>query len=583
MTLRLYAELGLLFLAALAGAGVARTFHLPKVTGYLAVGLVLGPSVSNVVTTQDIGTFRFISELALALFMVTVGTVFEAQAFKRFERSVVWIFFGEVLLTVFFLLAGLSAVGLPFRAALILSAVAIATAPGATLMVLQQYRSEGTLTDHVMALVGLNVLTATTLFHLASEYFVLLDTSGRLGVWDYVKPLWGIAGALLIGATAGIVLGFLHGQVRKPEQLGMTLAVTLLIIGGSHYLDYSFPVASLVMGMVLVNASASASNLVSRLSGFSFQVFALFFVLAGCDLHVSSLWKGSPLVPNLLVCVMVYVLARSAGKVLGARWGAHRGGASDEVKKWVGWAILPHAGCALGLAHLAKKGFGPEGEMAAEILFASIVIFELVAPLLVKKAIVSAGEVKVVHLLDHLPHEVTSLRNVFDNLLAAVGYEPWRRVASDQPLVAAHILRTVPKTITPDQRFRDILRHVENRRHNLFPVVGKDGRLLGTISYRELRALNFDPSLNDVMIARDLMDDTPPFLLTSTRLDEALEIFGQVHTDALPVIDGPETRLFVGLVLHGDLLHVMHVTRNRRADAPTRDAANGDAPEKGTA
>ena len=525
MTLRLYAELGLLFLAALAGAGIARTFHLPKVTGYLAVGLVLGPSVMNVVTTQDIGTFRFISELALALFMVTVGTVFEAQAFKRFERSVLWIFFGEVLLTVFFLLGGLFAVGLPFRACLILASVAIATAPGATLMVLQQYRSEGSLTDHVMALVGLNVLTATTLFHLSHEYIVMLDSSGGLGIWDYVQPLWGIVGALLIGATAGIVLGFLHGQVRKPEQLGMTLAVTLLIIGGSYYLDYSFPVAALVMGMVLVNASASATNLVSRLSGFSFQVFALFFVLAGCDLHVASLWKGSALVPNLLLVVLVYVFARSAGKVLGARWGAHRGRANDEVRKWVGWAILPHAGCALGLAHLAKKGFGPEGAMAAEVLFASIVIFELVAPLLVKKAIVSAGEVKVVHLLDHLPHEVTSLRNIVDNLLSAIGYEPWRRVEADQPLMAAHILRTLPKTITPDQHFRDILRHVENRRYNLFPVVGKDGKLLGTISYRELRALNFDPSLNDVMIARDLMGSDTPCLLTSTRLHEALELF----------------------------------------------------------
>lgn len=382
-------NLALLLIAGFIIGKLANRFHLPAVTGYLVAGLLIGPSILNLFTDSAVAGHQLISDLALGVIAFTIGREFRWQEIKRVGAGVILITVCEGLTACIVTAVAIRLIGQPIGIALLLGAIATATAPAATVVVMREYRSAGPLTSTLLQVVALDDAVGLMTFALLGP-IARADLTGSAAssvLMTILAPLGGIAAAFAIGIALGAGLAFILRHVRNTEEgLALVMGVILLGAGLAQHLQISPLLLNMAVGTTLINVSDRADRFIDALERMSLTIYVPFFVLAGASLHISE-------VGRLGLIGLTYLLARSAGKVLGAALGSRLAHAQASVQKYLGIALLPQAGVAIGMVLMLQQAVPEAASLITTVVLGSVMVYEMLGPVCAKIAITRAGEV----------------------------------------------------------------------------------------------------------------------------------------------------------------------------------------------
>lgn len=381
-------NLAIMIFAGMFLGRMAKHLKLPNVTGYLVAGLLLGPCVLNIVPEDFLGSISILSDVALGFIAFSIGNEFKISYFKRVGAAPIVIACFESLFAVLFVLGGLLLCGKELPFSLVLSAIAAATAPAATIMVIKQYKAKGPVTETLLSVVAIDDATALILFSVCVAIAQALNHSTTSFAASMLAPLREIGGALLVGAILGFIFLIpMRFFKKKGNRLSLIFGFIFIGLGLADVLGVSDLLLCMAMGAVIANLSADVKQIMDLCDGVTPPLYMLFFVASGADLKVDVL-------PTVGVIGAVYIILRVVGKIIGAAVGSTIGKTSSVVKKYLGYALLPQAGVAIGLS-LAAGSVVPEyaGQIRAVILCATLV-YELIGPAVTKMALKGAGEIK---------------------------------------------------------------------------------------------------------------------------------------------------------------------------------------------
>ena len=387
-------SLGVILLLALLAGHLVKFLRVPEVTGYILAGVALGPSVLGWVSSENLAALEVLSEVALGLILFSIGSVFEFERFATVGRQIVLITLTESALAAFLVTACMLAAGQPWQVAGLLGAVAIATAPASTLMVIRECNSDGPLSNTLLGIIAVNNILCLAIFILVSA---VIDFSGSLAMdepfWDTLYrslfPLvWQLGGSVALGYLVGLLLAGWAKQVTEHGEVQILLAgCVLLCVGTALLLDLSTLIASMAVGATMVNLSASSHRLFDTLTRTDPPFYAIFFVIAGAGLDVQ-------LIGSIGVLGSLYLLARAGGKFFGAMWGARRLNLEPTVQRYLGFGLMAQAGLAVGIALAVDRRFPLYAEVVTTVILASVVVYEMFGPISTKFAIVRSGEAR---------------------------------------------------------------------------------------------------------------------------------------------------------------------------------------------
>ncbi|MEE1066204.1 MAG: cation:proton antiporter [Acutalibacteraceae bacterium] len=404
-------SLSVCLFAGLVLSRVAKLVKLPAVTAYLVAGILVGPYVLGsfgvpglgFVSMEDIKSYELIPDVALGFIAFLIGNEFRIAQLKSTGKQATVI--GIVQAVAATLLVDAALIGLhflipdklPLPSAIVLGAVASATAPAATLMVVKQYKSKGPLTDILLPIVALDDAVGLVLFAVSFGVAKAL-IHGSVDVFSIVvEPILEVVLSLALGFLMGVVFTFtekfFHSRSKRLAVsvtfVFFTVAVSMLEfeIGGIH-IAFSSLLSCMMLGTVFCNMCDFSEELMDRIDRWTAPLFVLFFVISGAELELSTFKE------LVVVCIGVaYIAFRSLGKYLGARLSAKSVKCDKNIVKYLGITLLPQAGVALGMA-LKAETLGAEGMVVTNITLFSVLIYELVGPFLTKVALTKAGEIK---------------------------------------------------------------------------------------------------------------------------------------------------------------------------------------------
>lgn len=384
-------SLGLILLLALAAGHLVKVLRIPEVTGYILVGIALGPSVLGWLSQDTLAGLGVLSEVALGLILFSVGSVFEFSLFRRIGRQVAMITLVESTLAGGTVFAGTLWLGQPPVVALLLGAIATATAPASTLMVIRELDSAGPLTDNLLGIIAVNNLLCLSAFGIVAAGIDLSAgiegvSTGAMAYRSAFWFLWEIIGSAALGFLVGLLLAGWSSHVRESGEMLILLAGSILLcVGVSRAFNLSPLVTSLAVGATMVNLSDRSRHLFTTLSNTDPPFYAMFFVIAGAELDVSR-------VPEMGWLGAVYIAGRAGGKFLGAQLAARRLGLEPAVSRYLGFALQAQAGLAVGLTLIVNSRFPALAPTVTTIVLASVVVFEMIGPASTRFALIQAGE-----------------------------------------------------------------------------------------------------------------------------------------------------------------------------------------------
>ena len=407
--------LAIALIAGLMLSRVAKMVKLPAVTAYLVAGVLIGPYCLGAIgvpglgfTSMDAleeanGIFSGLSNVALGFIAFAIGNEFRLSQIKKIGKQATVIGIFQAVVATLLVDAALIAVHLiaptkfPIESAIILGAVASATAPAATLMVVRQYKAKGPVTDTLLPVVAIDDAVGLVLFAISFGIAKALLDGGVGIVSILVEPIIEIVGSIALGALMGWLITFFERFFHsRSKRLSMSVAFVLLTVGitliegmhiGSVKIKFSPLLTCMMLGTVFCNLCDFSEELMDRLDRWTAPLFILFFVISGAKFEFS-------IFSDLLIVIVgvVYIAFRSAGKYFGARVSAKMLKAPPEVEKYLGITLLPQAGVALGMAIIASSIEGV-GTIVSNVALFSVLIYELVGPFLTKVALSKAGEI----------------------------------------------------------------------------------------------------------------------------------------------------------------------------------------------
>jgi len=433
MEFPIFAYIAILLLAGLLSSRLMKVLRLPNVTGYIITGIIMGPfvfglffnsftydGIKNGVIFQFVSKLGWVSQVALGFIAFSIGTSFKPQVLKTLGKRVLIITvfeaFGASLLVVLSLLVAhfLFPEQVKIELVLTLGAIASATAPAATLMVIRQYNARGKLVSTLLPVVALDDAAALILFAILFQMATALAGGGEFSVYKMIgKPLIEIALSLGIGAVLGLLVVFLNRFFLSRNNRLIICIMSIFASLGFYMLFKQpqlggFELSSLLMCMMAGAFYASMRSDSGRtfdvMDRFTSPIYMMFFVLSGASLDLSIFFNERGLF--VLAIAGVYIVFRVAGKWLGAFTGASISKCEPEVKKYLGFALIPQAGVAIGLATTASNLFSSNpataesGALVLAIVLTSTLVYELVGPMASKFALEKAGQI---------PHEEASV------------------------------------------------------------------------------------------------------------------------------------------------------------------------------
>ena len=387
----------------------AKRLKLPAVTAYLVAGLLLGPFCIGALGVNGVGfssleaveRLNIISQVALGFIAFTIGNEFRMSQLKTMGRQAITVGIlqavaATVLVDLALVLLHLLRPGIiSVSSAITLGAIAAATAPAATLMVVRQYKADGPLTRLLLLVVAIDDAVGLVLFSASFGVAMALESGTVNAVTVLVEPVLEIALSLVLGAAAGLALywveQFFHSRSKR---LSISIGFVLLTAGlsmvefeiGGVRCGFSLLLVCMMTGTLFCNICDFSEELMARVDSWTAPLFVLFFVLSGAELDLSVLRN-----PSVLLIGVIYIFVRSLGKYAGAYGSCALTGCGDNIKKYLGVTLLPQAGVALGMAITAESL--ADGAVVRSVVLFSVLVYELVGPALTKRALLAAGEI----------------------------------------------------------------------------------------------------------------------------------------------------------------------------------------------
>lgn len=395
-------SLEIIGISIVAGFAVSKLFtriKIPAVAGYVLIGIILGPSCLNVFHYNMLQRVDVISDLALSFIAYIIGSELHLKRLKKMGRKILIIVLCEAFGAFLLVFAGIYLVFKDISLALILGAIASATAPAATVMVIKETKAKGTLTSTLLALVAIDDAIALIIYSFASSFaksFLVPGTSIKISSIVFHSAME-IVLSVLLGLLTGIVISIiLKYSKNKTQYYILVIGAILIVTGLSQQFGLSYLLSNMACGMLLTNLRPAANNCVfEQIDNMSPPIFIAFFVIAGAHLRLDlfiGLWFLS----------LVFLLLRIAGKIGGASLGATLSNAEDKIKKYVGFGLISQVGVAIGLSVIVTNefaGISAEGRVLAEtvvnVLLGTTIFTEMIGPVLTKRSLIKAGEIDV--------------------------------------------------------------------------------------------------------------------------------------------------------------------------------------------
>ncbi len=380
--------LGIMLFAGLLFGRLAKLIHLPNVTGYLVAGLVLGPFVTGVIPQGTVEGLDIVSDIALGFIAVSIGSEFKFSYFKRVGASPIVIAVFEGVMAIAAVAAALMLFGFDISLALLLGAIASATAPAATVMVVRQYKAKGPVTETLMSVVALDDAVALMGFGFAVAAVKAMANPSADIAMSVLQPFIDVALSLGIGVALGFVLSFPYRWFKKDgNRLCIIAGSVFVTVALSELVGGSSLLSSMALGATLVNVTRATPRVMAALDRVTPPIFMLFFVVSGASLDISVL-------PSIGLVGVIYLLARVAGKMGGAWLGATVSKAPQAVRKYLGGALIPQAGVAIGLTILAGQVVPDYAPTIRAVVLCATMVYELIGPGITKFMLTRAGEIK---------------------------------------------------------------------------------------------------------------------------------------------------------------------------------------------
>ena len=430
-------EISIALIAGLISNRLIKLINLPNVTGYLIVGILLGPyffslfneNLTGVISKEMVESFGIIVDIALGFIAFSIGSEFKLSSIKKLGKGIITItliqafaalLFVDIALSVLSLCTGSFNENLPLI--LTLGAVATATAPAATLMVIKQYKAKGPVTDTLLPVVAMDDAVGLILFSISfSIAQVFAKQQAGIGgaeinvISILLMPILEIVLSLVIGSIIGIILSFAMRFFKsRANRLICMIAATFLAVALCELCGtwFGFELSSLLtcmmVGAIFCNTRKDAIQIFDGIERWTPAIFMMFFILSGAELNFKLIT-----LPVIGICA-VYVIARSLGKYFGARYGCRLSHTNENVKKFLGLTLLPQAGVAIGMARSSSNVFNGLADAAllenplftggaylqniagtiTAVVFCATLVYELVGPLITKVALTKANEIQ---------------------------------------------------------------------------------------------------------------------------------------------------------------------------------------------
>lgn len=377
---------GGLFLLGLIADLVGRRTPLPRVTLLLLSGFVIGPSVLDWLPPFTDRWFPVLTNIALTMIGFMLGQKMTGATFRNLGRPVFGMSVGVVLTTASLVFLVLFLFGVPFEISLLLAGISTATAPAATVDVVHESRAEGKFTDALLGIVAIDDAWGLFLFSLILA--VVQSAGGQSGALQILATgAWEIGGAVLLGLTLGVPMAYLTGRIRPGEATqAEALGVVLLCAGLAVWLEVSYLLAAMVLGAVVANFAKHHDRPFHAIEGVEWPFLVLFFLLAGSALQIKTIGQVGLL-------GLGYIALRVMGRLLGSWVGGKIGNTESQMSRWMGVALLPQAGVAIGMVLLASQRFPDMKDILLPVILGSTVFFELVGPVLTRLVLLRVGNI----------------------------------------------------------------------------------------------------------------------------------------------------------------------------------------------
>ena len=396
--------------AGLLMSRAAKPLNLPAVTAYLVAGLIIGPFCIGRLdiaglgfnSLEAVGAMDIISQTALGFISFAIGNEFRLKDLKTMGRAAITVGILQAVITTVLVDCALIALHfmlpsvISLSSAITLGAIAAATAPAATLMVVRQYKAEGPLTKLLLMVVAIDDAVGLVLFSVSFGIASALETGTISAVSVILEPVIEIGASAVLGALAGYALHFLEKYFHsRSKRLSLAVAFVLLTVGfsqkkfsvGGVHVGFSLLLVCMVTGTIFCNICETSEELMARIERWTAPLNMLFFILSGAELNLTVLAN-----PMVILIGVVYIIFRSVGKIGGAYASCRMEKTTPVIQKYLGITLLPQAGVALGMALTAANL--SDGQMVRSVVLFSVLVYELVGPTLTKWSLFKAGEIK---------------------------------------------------------------------------------------------------------------------------------------------------------------------------------------------
>ena len=402
-------SLSLALIFGLVMSRAAKLFNLPAVTSYLIGGLLLGPYAIGAFgipgigfnSLEDLNGLAIVTQVALGFIAFLIGNEFRVKDLKVMGRQAIIVGIAQAVITTLIVDAGIIVLHFAFpelislSSAIVLGAIAAATAPAATLMVVKQYKAKGPLTKLLLMVVAIDDAVGLIVFALSFGIATALESGAISLVSVLVEPILEILLSVILGAVLGWALNAMEIYFHsRSKRLSVAVAFVILTVGVASLefeiagvkCGFSLLLACMILGAVFCNICEASEELMDRTDRWSSPVNILFFVLSGAELDLKIIVN-----PMVLIIGLVYIALRSFGKIFGAFISAKATNCSKEIQEHLGITLLPQAGVALGMALQATAL--NNGAVVRNVILFSVLVYELVGPNLTKRSLVKAGEI----------------------------------------------------------------------------------------------------------------------------------------------------------------------------------------------
>lgn len=383
-------DIAIVMLAGLVFGRIAKLFKMPNVTGYLVAGLILGPCVLNIIPTSMVNNFSVASDMALGFIAFSIGSEFKLSYFKKVGPAPLVIACLESFGAVAAVVITCILLGFSIPLSILLGAIAAATAPAQTIMVVKQYNAKGPMTSMLMSVVAIDDATALIAFGFASTIVKTMEEGGGFSLTAVLSPLYEVLVSFVLGVLMAVVMiVFMRYFKKASNRLCIIIGVLFLTIWLSDLINGSALLSCMALGAGMVNLFNEIDDVMNVANSFTPPLLMLFFTMSGAGFGLEAL-------KSIGLIGVVYLVMRLAGKIVGAYIGGRITKQDAKTCRYLGPTLMPQAGVALGLVLVAESILPQYGEQIRTVILCSTFVYSILGPSVAKWALVKAGEIKTV-------------------------------------------------------------------------------------------------------------------------------------------------------------------------------------------